>query len=137
MSASHWSTAFKGAEVTLRSHVVVFANCGPPEYFSKRCVWLLEPRSLGDQPAWQYPYLQPGQAAAAAAIAAASAAVPLPEDAPAVAPVGVAAPAGGGCALMQRPLHAISLFGSQLVYGHFSPTKLFGFLSHVASRLAS
>jgi hypothetical protein len=83
---------FRGAEVCLRSHIIVFANVGPPEFLRERCLWLLEPASLVDQPAWQHPYLPAGHAAAAAAAAAGSAALPLPED---MAPLLVPAPLVG------------------------------------------
>ena len=120
---------FRGDEIVLRSHLLVFANAPPPKSLDQRCVWLLQPQSLADQPAWEYPFVQPGHAAANAAVAAISAAVALPEDvlaAPAVVvaavpgavaaggPVAVAAaapgvvlplaggaaPAAGGCAVM-------------------------------------
>ena len=93
---------FQGSQVCLHSHVVVFANEGPPASFSERCVWLLRPQSLGHQPVWEYPFKQPGHVAASVHQVALSAAVPLPEDAAPAPPVGGVAPlvAGGGCVVM-------------------------------------
>ena len=92
---------YKGSEVCLNSHIVVFANEGPPQSFRERCVWLLRPDALDAQPAWEYPFLQPGHVGAAAATVAASAAVPLPEGVAAGLPAAPVPPAAaGGCAVM-------------------------------------
>ena len=87
---------FRGDEIVLRSHLLVFANAPPPKSLDQRCVWLLQPQSLADQPAW-YPFVQPGHAAANAAVAAISAAVALPEDLP-LAPAAIVAAVPGAVA---------------------------------------
>jgi hypothetical protein len=88
---------FRGDEIVLRSHLLVFANAPPPKSLDQRCVWLLQPQSLADQPLWEYPFVQPGHAAANAVVAAISAAVPLPEDVP-VAPVAMVPAVPGAAA---------------------------------------